>query len=125
MNPDRILSSTLPWLPQLSLSLDAEGVPTVIASGELDLYTAQDLRRFITAVIGRHGPNVTVDCRGIAFCDAAGLGALVAAANNADAAGGALVVTNATSRLRTLLRITGLTRRLTSEVDTGLKEFEY
>ena len=56
-----------------------------------------------------------VDLEEITFIDASGLGALAAAAGRAAAAGGSLHVTAVPSRVRRLLKVTGLDRHLLTE----------
>jgi anti-anti-sigma factor len=78
--------------------------------GELDLSTADLLRsRLLDLHASGHGVLV-VDFAGVLFCDAAGLGALVAAHNRASGSGGAVRLCRVRPAQRRLLRVTGLDR---------------
>ncbi|RCV49540.1 STAS domain-containing protein [Marinitenerispora sediminis] len=90
---------------------EADGRPLVVARGELDVATADALTEGITAAVERSGGEVTVDLSGITFCDAAGLGALVRAANRTEPVGARLILRAPTARLARLLDVTGLARR--------------
>ncbi|MFC7331175.1 STAS domain-containing protein [Marinactinospora rubrisoli] len=88
-----------------------DGRAVVVARGELDVATADALADALTTAADRTGRDVTVDLSGVAFCDAAGLGGLVRAANHADRAGLRIVLRAPTQRIARLLYVTGLSGR--------------
>ncbi|GAA4241155.1 hypothetical protein GCM10022254_68840 [Actinomadura meridiana] len=102
----------------------ARGDTVVVAvTGEIDLRTADTLRARLVAVHGAGlgaglgtGPNgegarrVVADFAAVPFCDAAGLGALVAARNRIVASGGEIALARVRPAQARLLRVTGLDR---------------
>ncbi|MFA1544049.1 STAS domain-containing protein [Actinomadura monticuli] len=90
------------------------GTALVAVAGEIDLRTAGALRDRLVELHGRlpgSGPRrLVADFTAVAFCDAAGLGALVAARNQIAADGGEIVLTGVRPAQLRLLRITGLYR---------------
>jgi anti-sigma B factor antagonist len=80
----------------------------VEARGDADLHSAQTLRlRLIDAVRSTSAP-VIVDLSQIEFIDSTGMGALVAARNEAVSRGSALRVACPSERVMRLFRVTGL-----------------
>jgi anti-anti-sigma factor len=96
------------------LEVEAVGTrgDTVLAEvrGEIDLQTADLLRTRLTALHAAGHRNLVVDFAAVAFCDAAGLGALVAVHNRVAADGGEVRLARVRPAQRKLLRITGLHR---------------
>jgi anti-sigma B factor antagonist len=90
------------------------GVLVVEVSGEIDLRTADRLRNRLLE-LGRDlmaagGGSLVVDFDGVAFCDATGLGSLVAVANELRARGGRLRLARVRPAQQRLLLVTGLER---------------
>ena len=52
---------------------------TVIATGEIDLYTAPKLQTDLAAIIDSVGPaaRVVIDMSGVEFCDSTGMNVLL------------------------------------------------
>lgn len=76
--------------------------------GELDSYTACELRAGIADVLGR--PATIIDIRGVPFVDSAGLGALMGGIRRLREAGGDVVLCCTHSGVLRLLLMTGLDR---------------
>ena len=86
-----------------------DGVGVVRAAGELDLATASQLARAISAAAGGRSPRVLVDLTAVGFCDSAGLRALLGAAREVEARAGRLVVAvEPGGPVDRLLELTGL-----------------
>jgi anti-sigma B factor antagonist len=83
---------------------------TVVLAGEIDIATAPAIRRFLMAAISGGDIRLTVDMSGVTFIGAAGIGALVAAANRAREAGGGLSLLAPSRRVRRLLEVLPLDR---------------
>lgn len=79
-------------------------------TGEIDVHTAGDLRTILVDLAEGGHTHVTADFSGVFFCDAAGLGALVAANNRVREYGGTLRLTGVRPAQRRILRITRLDR---------------
>jgi anti-anti-sigma factor len=86
----------------------------VTVAGEIDLRTAGPLRDRLIDLYGEHQDagrrRLVADFAAVQFCDAAGLGALVAAHNQIAAGGGEIVLAAVRPAQLRLLRITGLHR---------------
>ena len=78
----------------------------VRVSGEIDVFTAPDLRD----ILSRPGTNhLVVDLRGVGFLDSTGLGVLVGALKRLHKRGGSLKIVTDRGRVRRLFEITKLT----------------
>lgn len=91
-----------------SVRCDAD-VAVVMLAGEVDLYSAPQVRALLDEAVATGAPSVAVDMALVSFCDATGLGVLVRANKGMRASGARLTVTAAPPKLRKLLVITGLT----------------
>jgi anti-sigma B factor antagonist len=85
---------------------------TVVAevTGEIDLRTSQTLRGRLLDLVDEGYRGIVVDFTQVRFCDASGLGALVAAHNRLRERGGELRVAGPRPPQRRLFGITGLDR---------------
>jgi anti-sigma B factor antagonist len=83
-------------------------VAVVEAIGEIDVHTAGELRTILTALADEGHTQIVVDFAGVRFCDAAGLGALVAVNNRVRNAGGTLRLVRVGPAQRRILRVARL-----------------
>jgi anti-sigma B factor antagonist len=88
-------------------------VAVITVTGEIDLRTAQTVRAGLLDVADAGFRRIVVDFQSVRFCDATGLGALVAAHNRLRAEGGELRLAGVRAAQRRILRITGLDRLFT------------
>lgn len=95
---------------EIEVSAVRGGTAVATVTGELDVHTADTLRARLTGLHESGFRRIVVDFAGVPFCDAAGLGALVSAHNNAAAAGAEIVLAGVRPAQLRLLRITGLHR---------------
>ena len=87
------------------------GLPTLQASGEIDLSTVPVLHDALRRLIADHlGHVVAIDLDGITVLDDTGLGVLLGAAGRAREQGGDLVVVCTTERLLRRFELSGLSR---------------
>ncbi|MFC5186497.1 STAS domain-containing protein [Actinomadura harenae] len=99
---------------QLRTELAAvHGTTTVVAvAGEIDLRTADALRARLTEFAGPQGgsacADLVIDFGGVRFCDASGLGVLVAVRNALAARGGRVRLARVRPAQLRLLRVVGL-----------------
>jgi anti-sigma B factor antagonist len=77
-------------------------------SGEIDVYTAPELREKLVGLVDSGATDIVVDMAEVGFCDSTGLGALVAALNYARDRDAVLSLAAAQERVLKVLRITGL-----------------
>lgn len=82
---------------------------TVAVSGELDAYTAPQLRKVLDEILDGSVPSLVVDLRATSFIDSTGLGVLVGAARKARSQDSELVLDSPTRSVHRVLQITGLT----------------
>jgi anti-sigma B factor antagonist len=96
----------------LSCQLIADGHALIVVRGDLDLATVDRVVRYVSDVIDRHEGPVSADLRGVAFCDACGLSALIRIAAYAERAGRRLELIRPSRALTRIMRITGVDRLL-------------
>ena len=86
-----------------------DGASAVVEiAGEIDVHTVVELRTILLALADEGHVHIVADFSGVYFCDAAGLGALVAANNRVAERGGTLRLTGVRPAQRRILRITRL-----------------
>jgi anti-sigma B factor antagonist len=94
---------------EVSVSREAaDDVPVVAVSGEVDVYSAPELKESLTKLFDSGAKSVVVDLSDVAFLDSTGLGALVEARAATNDAGGALAIVCNHERILKLFTITGL-----------------
>ncbi|RFU37373.1 anti-sigma factor antagonist, partial [Actinomadura logoneensis] len=103
------------------------GTTTVVAvAGEIDLRTADALRARLTDLAGLNGgpacADLVIDFGGVRFCDASGIGVLVALRNALGAHGGRVRLARVRPAQLRLLRVVGLDARfpLHGDVDDAV-----
>jgi anti-sigma B factor antagonist len=82
-------------------------------SGEIDVYTAPQLRERLIALVEDGARQVVVDLSRVEFLDSTGLGVLVGALKRLRGVNGDLALVCAQERLLKIFRITGLDRVFT------------
>jgi len=90
----------------------ADAAATVAVRGEVDVYTAPQLRECLYDVIRKGGTRVVLDLTEMTFIDSTGLGVIVGSLKRLREAGGDLVLKAPSRSTRKVLEITGLTRIL-------------
>ncbi len=96
----------------ISTAEAADGLAVLKVAGEIDLRTADQLRIGLMDRAEAGFRNIVLDFQQVRFCDATGLGALVAAHNTLARQGGGLRLAGVRPAQRRLFRITGLDRAL-------------
>jgi anti-sigma B factor antagonist len=86
----------------------ADDVPVVAVSGEVDVYSAPELKESLATLLQSGEKSVVVDLSDVAFLDSTGLGALVEARAATGDAGGTLPIVCSQERILKLFTITGL-----------------
>jgi anti-sigma B factor antagonist len=88
-----------------------DGTSAVVkVTGEIDVHTSRELRTVLLALADEGHTHIVADFSGVRFCDAAGLGALVAANNRVREHHGTVRLTGVRPAQRRILRITRLDR---------------
>ena len=92
-----------------------DGRTIVKPAGELDAYSAPQLRKILDEVLDGSVQRVAVDLAAISFIDSTGLGVLVGAARRAKAQGAEVVLDSPSHSVHRVLQITGLSLSITIE----------
>ena len=76
--------------------------------GEVDVYTAPQLREGVIQLLDHGARHIIADLRGVDFLDSTGLGALVGSLKRLREQDGSLKLVTAADRIVTIFRLTGL-----------------
>ena len=102
-------SSGVPGYIDFSVSVTAvDGAATVRVDGDLDCYTAPQLRSAFLALVEDGVREVTVDVGGTQFMDSTGLSVLVGGLKRLRESGGNLVLKAPSAATLRLFEVTGL-----------------
>lgn len=94
---------------ELEITTDrSDGVCTIVLSGEVDVYTAPQLKESLVAQIESGCPRVIVDMNGVGFIDSSGLGVLVSGLRRAKERDGCIRLVCTREHVLKIFRITGL-----------------
>ncbi len=99
----------------MDLSIETERVGNVVVlhvAGEVDVFTAPQLREALVGAIEEGSRNVVVDLQGVDFLDSTGLGVLVAGLKRVRQYGGDLSLVCTREHILKILDITGLVKVL-------------
>ena len=89
------------------------GMFVVALTGEVDLYTAPELKSELLRLVAEEPERIVVDLSGATFVDSTALGVLLGAVKRLRLAGGELVIVCADLNIRRILSITLLDRAFT------------
>ena len=85
------------------------GPSLVIAiHGEIDVFSAPELRDELLRVIRRYGPRLALDLAGVTFIDCAGVNVLLATRRRAGLEDGSVDVIRTSPRVRRVISLLGL-----------------
>jgi anti-sigma B factor antagonist len=98
---------------------EVNGIQTLAVTGEIDAYTASQLRKQLLPLTEEQGAVVTVDLSGVDYMDSTGLGVFVAGLKSTKKHGSRLVIQGLTPRVERLFNITGLSEKF--EMDREVK----
>jgi anti-sigma B factor antagonist len=106
-------------------ALDAQR-HVVAVTGEVDLYTASDLKAALSHAVDEGCTNLVIDLTNTNFMDSTGLSTLVSAQKRMRSRGGRLVIVNVDPSLAYTFQITGLDLvfRVVGDRGTALAELE-
>ncbi|MGJ7439834.1 STAS domain-containing protein [Aquipuribacter sp. MA13-6] len=98
----------------LTLATRPEGDRTVVeVGGEIDVYTAPQLRSALNDAVAAGARHLVVDMSGTEFLDSTGLGVLVGGLKRVRTMDGDLELVCASEKILKVFRITGLTKVFT------------
>lgn len=102
-------ASGVPGYIDFSVSVTAvDGATTVRVMGDLDCYTAPQLRSALLALVEEGTREVTLDVGGTQFMDSTGLSVLVGGLKRLRESGGNLVLKSPSAATLRLFEVTGL-----------------
>ncbi len=94
---------------ELSLSTRTQQGRSVLSvGGEIDVYTAPQLRQRLIALVEEGSQHIVVDMEQVEFLDSTGLGVLVGGLKRVRALDGSLRLVCSQERILKIFRITGL-----------------
>ena len=84
------------------------GHHVIAARGEIDLFTAPDLKQVLTDAIEGGQHRLVIDLSEVSFLDSTALGVLIGAVKRLRSRGGALAIVNTDTSIAKTFEITGL-----------------
>lgn len=90
-------------------SISAGDCAVLRVAGEIDVYTAPELRQRVIHLLDNGSLHIIADLCGVDFLDSTGLGALVGSLKRLRMRGGSLKLVTGGGRILQIFRITGLT----------------
>jgi anti-sigma B factor antagonist len=99
-----------------------DGTGVVAVSGEVDMYTAPQLKQCLLDLIDGGARKVVVDLSAVSFIDSTALGVLIGGVRRLHGAGGAMALVVTSRSVERVLSITGLDRvfSINATVDEAL-----
>lgn len=92
----------------IEVSQMGAGVTLVVPQGDLDMGTADQVKRTLTGLIEKGQSKLVMDLARVGYVDSSGLGALVAAMKQARAVGGNLKLCGLQEDVRSIFEMTRL-----------------
>jgi anti-sigma B factor antagonist len=86
-----------------------DGIEVIDVQGEIDMYTAPQLRELLIDLVRRGSYQLVVNLEKVGFLDSTGLGVLVGGLKRVRAHDGSLDLVCTQQRILKILKITGLT----------------
>src|SRR5699024_2042916 len=94
----------------------------VKVSGEIDVYTAPEVKDKLLPLTEVHGNDIQVDLKDITYMDSTGLGVFISAYKSAKEHESSMEVINAKDRVSRLFKVTGLDEVMNVRFDDNNKE---
>jgi len=93
----------------LSIKMEQAGQSsTLFLQGEVDAFTAAELKKALLPLAEQEKHVITLDLRNVSYMDSTGIGVLIAALKTGKQQGSEMRLTNVPQRIERLFRITGL-----------------
>ncbi|SFQ30731.1 STAS domain-containing protein [Salibacterium halotolerans] len=87
---------------------ELDGETVLFVGGEIDAYTASQLRESLLPLTEKEGAVIVVDLTDVNYIDSTGLGIFIGALKSANSNGSSLRLTGLNDRVKRLFSITGL-----------------
>lgn len=101
---------------------EAQNHYTVKVSGEIDVYTAPELKDKLLQLTEVHGNDIQVDLKDITYMDSTGLGVFISAYKSAKEHESSMELIHAKDRVSRLFKVTGLDEIMNVRFDDNNKE---
>src|SRR5699024_3265364 len=101
---------------------EAQNHYTVKVSGEIDVYTAPELKDKLLPLTEVHGNDIQVDLKDITYMDSTGLGVFISAYKSAKEHESSMELIHAKDRVSRLCKVTGLDEIMNVRFDDNNKE---
>lgn len=110
----------------LSIEVDEQNDDYLVTlNGEIDVYTAPNLKDKLLNYTEKEGKHIQVDLAGTTYLDSTGLGVFINAYKSSEAHGSQLELINANERIVRLFNVTGLNEIIhVSALDSSEEEAE-
>ncbi|PRX92169.1 STAS domain-containing protein [Allonocardiopsis opalescens] len=100
-------------MQKLGLATQAHGgTATVQVVGEVDIATAADLRRSVSATMREHGPWLVLDLTRVRFMDSSGLNVLIEVHKECKEQSGHLALAGPQAQVAKVIRLIGLDKHV-------------
>ncbi|MBY7142394.1 STAS domain-containing protein [Virgibacillus sp. NKC19-3] len=99
--------------------VDQQETSTVHLSGEVDAYTAPELKAKLLPLTYHQGHTVNVDLKDVTYMDSTGLGVFISALKSTNEHESKLKLINIQERVLRLFKITGLDEIM--DIDAGIR----
>ena len=86
----------------------ANDIAILAIAGEVDIYTAQELKNRLYEIVDSTSKDIVIDCSNLNYIDSTGLGIFVGAFKKAKADSRNIKIVNIKDNIRKLFIITGL-----------------
>ncbi|MCT4618139.1 MAG: STAS domain-containing protein [Marinisporobacter sp.] len=78
--------------------------------GEIDIYTASELKETLMVMLDEHKENIKIDCAELSYIDSTGLGVLIGVLKRLKKYDRNIIIVNPKANVSKLFRITGLNK---------------
>jgi anti-sigma B factor antagonist len=95
---------------QIEVEYPREGVALITIQGQLDVYTAPQLRQTLADLLNRDVSTVILDVSPVEYVDSTALGVLIGAVRRVSERSGSLKLVCNNERIRRIFQITGLAK---------------
>ncbi|TCO78073.1 STAS domain-containing protein [Marinisporobacter balticus] len=79
-------------------------------AGEIDIYTANQLKETLMKMLDEHNENIKINCLELDYIDSTGLGVLIGALKRLKKENKSIIIINPKKNISKLLTITGLNK---------------
>jgi anti-sigma B factor antagonist len=89
---------------------ELENIWLIDIAGEIDIYTAKDLKEMLNKKLDEHTESMKMDCAALEYIDSTGLGVLISILKRLKQNNKDIIIANPRPNILKLLTITGLNK---------------